>query len=277
MARSKARQIIAKIGGAQNFFEMSDVELCQRLTIKPSMLRKMDRKAALLEAKASWKDNYDTGAKMTFLSDADYPRRLKQCEDAPLMLFQKGKFDLNNSRMLAIVGTRKPTNYGMHVAETLVKSAKGSGITIVSGLAYGIDVWVHKLCLKYNVPTLAVLGHGLDRIYPYAHRQVAQDMLKKGGLLTEFVTGTNPDRENFPKRNRIVAGLCDATLVIESKRKGGSLITAELANDYNRDVFAVPGQLGHEMSEGCNWLIANDKAHLYSASGINDENDGVGF
>lgn len=202
------------------------------------------------------------------LNDAGYPKRLRNCYDAPSILFYKGNADLNVSRVISIVGTRNATPYGKELTQQLVEELKAYDVLVISGLAYGIDGIAHKECLKNDMPTIGVLGHGLDRIYPAQHRALAEKMLTKGGLLTEFPSGTNPDRENFPKRNRIVAGLADATIIVEASLKGGALITAELANSYNRDVFTYPGRVGDEFSAGCNYLIKTNRANLIS--GIKD-------
>jgi DNA processing protein len=160
------------------------------------------------------------------------------------------------------VGTRNATDYGREICEELIESFSKTDIQVVSGMAYGIDICAHSACLKNNIQTVGVLGHGLDRIYPSIHRRIAEGMLENGGLLSEFLPGTKPDKENFPMRNRIVAGMSDATIVIESKVSGGSLITADLAFDYNKDVFAFPGNVGQTYSAGCNLLIQKNKAHL---------------
>lgn len=194
--------------------------------------------------------------------DKKYPYHLAQCEDGPIVVFSKGNIFLNNTKLLSIVGTRNITEYGKEMCEAFVKDLADLNIVVISGLAYGVDSYAHKMCVKHNIQTVGVLAHGLDRIYPATNRRLAQDMCDNGGLMTEFISGTNPDRENFPKRNRIIAGLADATLVIESASKGGSLITAEIANSYSRDVFAIPGRIGDDKSAGCNYLIRNNKAHL---------------
>ena len=178
------------------------------------------------------------------------------------MLYFKGNANLNCEKIIAVVGSRKPSEYGKQVTEEFVKELKDSGILIVSGLAYGVDVLSHKMALDIGLNTVGVLGHGLDRIYPHAHERVAKKMLDQGGLLTDFISKTNPDAVNFPKRNRIVAGMCDALVIIESKHKGGSLITATIANSYNKDVFAFPGRAGDVLAEGCNGLIKQNKAGL---------------
>ncbi|RYY19363.1 MAG: DNA-protecting protein DprA, partial [Sphingobacteriaceae bacterium] len=200
-----------------------------------------------------------------FVTDANYPKRLKSCIDSPIMLYFKGKTDLNRQRIISIVGTRKITNYGKQLCEELVDSLKNYNVTVVSGMAYGVDICAHKACVKHQVATVGILAHGLDRLYPSIHRNTAEKMLDEGGLLTEFPSQTNPDRENFPKRNRVIAGLADATIVIEASVKGGALITAEIANSYNRDVFTFPGRIGDEFSEGCNFLVRFNKAGLLTS------------
>jgi DNA processing protein len=202
------------------------------------------------------------GVQPLFYLDDNYPKRLLHCEDGPILLYSKGKIDFNNQKVISIVGTRKATDYGKDFCEKIVKELVPHNPLIVSGLAYGIDIYSHKAAIKYNLQTAAVLAHGLDRIYPSQHTSVAKQMIENGGLVSDYKSGTNPDRENFPKRNRIVAGLSDLTIVIESSKKGGSLITAHIANDYNRDVFALPGRLNDSQSEGCNNLIKSHKAAL---------------
>jgi DNA processing protein len=201
-----------------------------------------------------------------FYLDKSYPQRLKNCSDAPVMLYFKGSIDLNSQRIVAIVGSRSATDYGKTINEKIVADLKNSKAIIVSGLAYGIDVCAHKAALKNEMKTIGVLAHGLDRIYPGLHRSIAEKMIAEGGLLTEYLTETNPDKENFPQRNRIVAGISDAVVVIEAAKKGGALITAEIANTYNRDVFAVPGRLNDTFSEGCNHLIKTNKAALIESA-----------
>lgn len=197
-----------------------------------------------------------------FVTDKLYPARLKNCVDAPLLLYFKGAADLNASKVISVVGTRKATEYGKELCRQLVDALQIHNPLVISGLAYGIDSMVHKECIKHSVRTVGVLGHGLDRIYPAVNRSMAEKMLSCGGLLTEFPSTTIPDRENFPKRNRIIAGMADATIVVEASIKGGALITAELANSYNRDVFAYPGRINDEYSTGCNFLIKTNRASL---------------
>ena len=197
-----------------------------------------------------------------FITDKEYPQRLLNCYDPPTMLFYKGNANLNHSKMVGVVGTRGNTEYGKHFTEKFVKDLFPSGALIISGLAFGIDAIAHKAAIKNKLPTVGVLGHGLDTIYPSEHSGLAKDLIKNGGLLTEFRSKTKPDKHNFPSRNRVVAGICDATVLIETSIKGGSMITAELANSYNRDVFAVPGRTNDTKSAGCNYLIKNNKAIL---------------
>ena len=200
--------------------------------------------------------------KPLFFTNEDYPGRLKYCSDSPVLLYYKGTAELNCEKIIGVVGTRKPSEYGRQKTQELITELEQSGALIISGLAYGVDVLAHKTALESGLNTVGVLAHGLDRIYPQIHDKVAKKMTKQGGLLTDFMSGTNPDAVNFPKRNRIVAGLCDALVVVESRRTGGSLITATIANSYNKDVFAFPGRAGDPLAEGCNGLIKRNRAAL---------------
>lgn len=203
-----------------------------------------------------------------YFNDKTYPCRLKECPDSPILLFGRGDMELNSARFISIVGTRKATETGKENCRKLVDDIAQAlpGAVIVSGLAYGVDVCAHKAAVEAGLPTIGVLAHGLDTLYPAVHSAVASKMVRHGGLLTEFPSGTNPDRPNFVQRNRIVAGMCDALIVVESHRKGGALITAELANGYNRDVFAFPGRVADEASAGCNRLIKQNKAILIESA-----------
>jgi DNA processing protein len=201
-----------------------------------------------------------------FITDENYPKRLLNCYDSPALLYYRGNADLNTSKIVSIVGTRNNSEYGKTVCEKFIEELKAENILVVSGLAFGIDTIAHKAALKNNLQTVAVLAHGLDRIYPQQNKTLAKQMAEQGGLLTDFISNTNPDKQNFPKRNRIVAGLCDAVIVIESGKKGGSLITAELGNGYNKDVFAIPGRTNDTKSEGCNYLIKTNKAALINSA-----------
>jgi DNA processing protein len=201
--------------------------------------------------------------KPLFITDKEYPQRLLNCYDSPTLLFYKGTADLNASKIISIVGTRTHTDYSKKITDKLIEELSSQNILIVSGMAYGVDAIAHKAAVKNNLSTVGVLAHGLDQIYPPDHSNLAKDMLKNGGgLLTEFRSQTKPDKHNFPERNRIVAGMSDATIVVESGIKGGSMVTAELANGYNKDVFAFPGKVTDSKSAGCNYLIKSNKAML---------------
>lgn len=214
--------------------------------------------------------------KTFFLSDNDYPKRLMNCYDPPTILYYKGNANLNASKIVAVIGTRLHTEYGRQLTETLIKDLASQNVLVVSGMAFGIDGIAHKAALKNALPTVGVLAHGLDILYPPEHTALAKEMLStNGGLLTEFPSRTKPDRHNFPTRNRIVAGMSDATIVVETNNKGGSMITAELANSYNKDVFAFPGRTTDTKSAGCNTLIKTNKATLISNA--NDVIEALGW
>lgn len=202
------------------------------------------------------------GIQPLYLTDCDYPQRLLNCYDSPALLYYRGTTNLNASRILAVVGTRNHSDYGRWACEQMIEALQGEDILIVSGLAFGIDTLAHRAAIKHNMNTVGVLAHGLDMLYPHQNKSLAKQMTAQGGLLTDFPSNSKPDKQNFPKRNRIVAGMCDCILVIESGKKGGSLITAELGNGYNKDVFALPGRTNDPKSEGCNFLISNNKAAL---------------
>jgi DNA processing protein len=200
-----------------------------------------------------------------FYPDDNYPQRLHACNDAPIILFVKGSPDLNCTKVISVVGTRHATEYGKQTVDDFIAGLAGRGypVLIVSGLAYGIDVQVHKAALKTGLPTVGVMGHGLETVYPSIHTSIAREMEEKnGGLVSDFLSNSTIDRKNFLRRNRIIAGLSDATVIVESAIKGGALVTAEIANSYNRDVFAFPGRRGDIYSEGCHFLIKSNRAAL---------------
>jgi DNA processing protein len=258
----QARLLIDHFGDAQSVFKA----------------KKKDIAAVIGEAKArsikDFSDFDDAEAEILFtekhhiqplfLTDKEYPQRLLHCYDPPPLLYYRGNADLNNRKSVSIIGTRSNTDYGKQITESLVAGLAELNVLIISGLAYGIDGVAHKAALQNNLQTVGVLAHGLDTIYPPQHKQLAKEMLLNGGLLTEFPKNTKADRHNFPKRNRIVAGMADATIVIETAAKGGSMITAELAYNYNRDLFAVPGRTSDSKSLGCLKLIQQNKAILLS-------------
>lgn len=201
-----------------------------------------------------------------FYYDERYPKRLLNCNDSPLFLCCKGNFDFNKERFVNIIGTRNATEKGKLITEKLIEDFAAFNINIVSGLAYGIDICAHKAALKHDLQNIAVLAHGLDRIYPNLHKNYAEKLQNNGAIVTDFLSETMPDRQNFPSRNRIVAGMTDATIVIESAATGGALITAEIANSYNRDVFAFPGRIDDEFSIGCLNLVKKNKANLVTSA-----------
>lgn len=218
------------------------------------------------EEELAWAD--DHGVKALCLNDEDYPHRLKEAPDAPFMLFYKGNADLNARHIINIVGTRHCTHYGEDLIRAFVRDLRAMvpDTIIVSGLAYGVDIRAHREALANGMDTVAVLAHGLDTLYPPSHRDDANRMVNQGGLITEYMTHTRPDKLNFVRRNRITAGLCDATILVESARKGGGLITTRIAKEYNRDVFAFPGPVGAPYSEGCNNLIRGCGAGLITSA-----------
>ena len=230
--------------------------------IGEKIISQLNFKEALEKAEDELRFIEKNGIEIIFYTDSAYPKRLKNCNDSPVLLFSRGNANLNMQHVVSIVGTRNATEYGKHLCHQLVEELQQYNVLIVSGLALGIDVAAHKEAIKLDMPTVGVLGHGLDRLYPGQNRSTAEKMVHNGALLSEYPSGTIPDRENFPQRNRIVAGMTDATVVIEAGVKGGALITAEIANSYNRDVFAFPGRVGDDYSEGCNFIIRNNKAQL---------------
>jgi len=257
-----AKTLINHFGDAGSIFKAKKKELEQIEGIGPvsaASIKNFDD-FTIAEEEIAFIEKY----KITplFITDKNYPQRLLNCYDSPIMLYYRGNTDLNTSKIVAIVGTRNNNEYGKAVCEKLVEDLSNENILIVSGLAFGIDSIAHKTALRNDMKTIAVLAHGLDRIYPTQNKSLAKEMTEQGGLLTDFRSKTNPDKQNFPKRNRIVAGMSDAIVVIETGIKGGSLITAELGNGYNKDVFAIPGRTNDSKSEGCNYLIKNNKACL---------------
>jgi DNA processing protein len=205
------------------------------------------------------------GIQLLTYTDAAYPHRLKQIYDAPAVLYYKGHTNLNAQKIISIVGTRSATSYGREVIEQLMSGLAKHQALIVSGLAYGIDIYAHRMALEHKLDTIGVLANGLDIIYPAVHKKTALEMLEQGGLVSEIKPGVPPEAHYFPARNRIIAGMADATIVVEAAASGGALITANLANDYDREVFAVPGNVYQTYSQGCNKLIKSHKAHILTS------------
>ncbi len=257
-----ARNLISYCGSPEDVFIATKKHLSKVPGIGPKTLELIKNHTAFERAEKELIFIEKYKIQPLFLTDSAYPKRLKNCVDAPVMLYFKGNADLNAGKIISIVGTRNSTEYGKDICRTLLSGLQVHNPLIVSGLAYGIDFLAHKEALKNSMSTVGVMAHGLDRIYPSQHRSLAERMVASGGLITEFLSGTVPDRENFPKRNRIIAGLADVTIVVEANIKGGALITADLANTYNRDVFAYPGRITDEYSSGCNHLIKTNRANL---------------
>ena len=259
---ARIKKLVAYCGGAKEVFSQRKQFLEKIPSIGNKIAASVSSKDVLDQAEKELEYAEKHGVSAISFLDKEYPARLKHCTDSPVVLYKKGNGSINPPRSVAIVGTRNATREGKETTEKLVEELAKADVTIVSGLAYGVDITAHKASLKFNTPTIGCLAHGLDRIYPQVHSSTAEEMLETGALITDFPIGTNPDRENFPKRNRIVAGMADATVVVEAAAKGGALITAELANGYNRDVFAIPGRVSDQYSEGCNNLIKYLKASL---------------
>lgn len=258
-----AKSLIAYCGGVAEVFQKSKAFLQKAPGVGSILSQNIHAFKDFTEAEREVEFIERNGVKPLFFLDKDYPSRLKHIPDCPIVLYTRGESNFSGERMIAIVGTRKMTEYGRQFIDQLIEEIAPYSPTVVSGLAYGVDIWAHKQCLKHSIVTQGVLAHGLDRMYPDLHTKVAKEMVQnKGAVITEYTSGTNPDREHFPMRNRIVAGMVDAVVVVESAASGGSLITAELANQYNRDVLALPGNFGNTFSAGCNYLIKSHKANL---------------
>jgi DNA processing protein len=259
-----AKNLLDHFGSAEAVFTASLAELLEIPGIGKVIAGEIVKSNALKLADEQLNFIEKHRVEVLFYTDEAYPHRLRNCFDAPVLLYYKGNADLNHPRIISIVGTRKATEYGRQLCKQLCEALAAYDVLVVSGLAYGIDVAAHKESLYQNIPTVGILAHGLDRIYPPLHQPVAQKMVLNGGLLTEFPLNTIPLKENFPQRNRIIAGLSDATIVVEATAKGGALITAEIANSYNRDVYAFPGRTTDTSSQGCNFLIRTNRAGLIS-------------
>lgn len=259
-----ARALMQAIGDEESIFKENRKNLLKIPRISKQILNSIRSTEVMLRAEEELEFILKNNLRTFFFTDEHFPKRLTHCIDAPILLYSKGDADFNKKRTISIVGTRNSTRQGRQFCDKLISelAAKNPDLQIVSGLAYGIDISAHRAALQSGLSTVAVLAHGLDRIYPHSHRKTAIDMLENGALLTEFPSKTNPDRHNFVRRNRIVAGMADAVIVVESAERGGSLITAEIANSYFREVFAVPGRTTDQHSVGCNKLISDNKAVL---------------
>jgi DNA processing protein len=259
-----ARKILNQTGSAVQFF--TEIKRLKITASRLQALRNADFKSLFLRSEKELRFIEKQEINTYLIHQNNYPRRLKLCEDAPPVLFSRGKMDLDAPKIIAVVGTRKATEYGLKCCEDVLEELGKNGCSLISGLAYGIDTHAHKEASKRGIQNLGVVAHGLDRVYPFSNKSLAKKMEEYGGLISDFISETPPDRENFPKRNRLVAGLADAVIVVEASLSGGALITAEIANSYNRDVFALPGSWGREFSVGCNNLVKNNKAAILSSA-----------
>ena len=254
-----ARKIIARFGNAESFFKEGN-----RLKKAEQKLTASDLKHALLWAERELEQTTKRNISAIDMHNPHFPKRLNACEDSPLVLFYKGEIDFNTRRTVAVVGTRKASSYGQRCVESVIQTLETFGCTLISGLAIGIDTAAHKSAEQLGIQNIGVLAHGLDRIYPHENKNLATKMALNGGVLSEFPVGTKPEKNNFPMRNRIIAGLADAVVVVEAGTSGGALITANIASSYNRDVFAFPGRISDDRSSGCNRLIRSHRAAILS-------------
>ncbi len=259
------RQLISYCGSADRVFKTPRGKLLKIPGIGDVTAQAIGTAKYFATAEKELRKAEKENANLVFFTDKQYPSRLKQIADAPSLLYTKGNINFENPKSVAIVGTRKSTDYGRDCVAELVLSLQKHNALIISGLAYGIDIQAHKHALKNGLPTIGVMGSGIDIMYPYSHLDTARKMMDNGGIVSENPLGTKPDAHNFPARNRIIAGLCDVLIVVEAALKGGALITAEIANTYNKDVLAFPGNVGRSYSEGCNGLIKANKAHLMTS------------
>lgn len=268
MNRLLAESLVELTGDVSAFFTLSQRELSDLTGWNSSLFSEVERGKALMAAAGEVEFIRKNNITPLFFTDADYPQRLLECDDAPLILYYKGNVSFQQPRVVSIVGTRHATPYGKNFVDTLVRDLADTcpDTLIVSGLAYGIDIAAHRAALRYGLPTVGVLAHGLNTIYPAQHRNTAVEMVGNGGLLTEYTSSQPTHRGFFLARNRIVAGVADAVVVVESGVKGGSLFTATIASDYHRDVFALPGRVGDISSMGCNNLIRQNKAALLTCA-----------
>ncbi|HNE85925.1 MAG TPA: DNA-processing protein DprA [Chitinophagales bacterium] len=259
-----ALNLLEYFGNYESIFSAGITKLEKVKGIKKKVALEIfeSRKIALKKAESELNFIENNNIQVLFYQDEEYPQRLRNCVDAPFLLFAKGNYDFNKSKMIAVVGTRHATEYGKKMTQQFVEELSAYDISIVSGLALGIDSIAHQSAVKYKMQNIAVLGHGLDMIYPATNKKLAEKIQENGALLTDFFSETIPNKQNFPRRNRIVAGMVDAVLVVESAKKGGALITAQIANSYNREVFCVPGNIGNPYSEGCNYFIKTNQAQL---------------
>ncbi|MES2544466.1 MAG: DNA-processing protein DprA [Bacteroidota bacterium] len=261
-----AKKLLTHCGNAESIFKTNGAQLASIDGIGSVLIQKLKDKTVFEKAEAELKFIKNNAIQTLFFQDENYPDRLKHCIDGPLLLFASGNIDIKNRKIISIVGTRQITSHGMEFCKKMIADLAPLNPIIVSGFAYGVDIVAHQAAMEHNLQTIGVVAHGLNQIYPSVHKKYVAKMNENGGFMTEFWSSTSPEKENFVRRNRIVAGISEATIVIESAEKGGSLITANMANDYNRDVFAVPGRTTDKYSQGCNNLIKTQKANLLTSA-----------
>jgi DNA processing protein len=261
-----AKKLLTHFGNAEAIFKAKSNQMAAIDGVGSVLLKNLKDQTVFEKANQELQFIKSNNINVSFFQDEIYPERLKHCIDSPVLIFTAGNINLKNKRIISIVGTRQITSYGTEFCKKLIEDLAPLDPVIVSGFAYGVDIVAHQLAMEHNLQTIGVLAHGLNQIYPKTHKKYVAKMEENGGFITEFWSSSNPDKENFVRRNRIVAGMTEATIVIESADKGGSLITANLANDYNRDVFAVPGRVTDKYSQGCNDLIKTQKASVLSSA-----------
>jgi DNA processing protein len=257
-----AKKLLTHCGNAESIFSAKTNQIAAIDGVGSFLLKNLKDKTIFEKANKELEFIKSNDILVSFFQDEHYPDRLKHCFDSPVLLFNSGNIDLKNRKIISIVGTRQITSYGTEFCRSLIEDLSPLNPVIVSGFAYGVDIVAHQFAMEHNLQTIGVLAHGLNQIYPKTHKKYVARMMENGGFITEFWSSSNPDKEKFVRRNRIVAGMTEATIVIESADKGGSLITANFANDYNRDVFAVPGRVTDTYSKGCNNLIKMQKANV---------------
>ena len=261
-----AKKLINHCGSAEAVFKTKTSQIATIDGIGSILIQNLKSKSVFEKAEQELEFIKSNEINVSYFQDEDYPDRLKHCIDGPVLLFTSGNIELKNKKIISIVGTRQITSYGMEFCRKLIEDLAPLDPVIISGFAYGVDIFAHQLAMDNNLQTIGVVAHGLNQIYPKTHKKYVAKMEQNGGFMTEFWSSSNPEKENFVRRNRIVAGISEATIVIESAERGGSLITANIANDYNRDVFAVPGRTTDKYSQGCNNLIKTQKANLLTSA-----------
>ncbi len=261
-----AKKLLTQLGNAEAVFKAKPTQLASIDGVGNILLKNFKDLSVFTKAENELQFITSNLISVTSFQDLDYPERLKHCFDSPLLLFSSGNINLKNRKTISIVGTRQITSYGLEFCRKFIEEIAPLNPVIVSGFAYGVDIVAHQLAMENHLQTIGVVAHGLNQIYPKAHKKHVARMEENGGFMTEFWSSSNPDKENFVRRNRIVAGITEATIVIESAERGGSLITANMANDYNRDVFAVPGRVTDKYSQGCNTLIKTQKANVLTSA-----------